>query len=347
MHIEWIGFQYLEPAAPDMECDERVNLFIGPNASGKSRILRAMKTLHSFAIGRSLPEHTVYGNGIGVITNDDEGCIWFHEADDDDPTFAMRTSADWTRDPPDSGRARWNAVPFLYIPSTRVNLPVQHIFNRMLEKPDDEESDDPLNRLFDTDAGVFHGRYVEQAITWLHGNWHLKRSQQIQAKKALSVGFSCAKSICSEVIYDNAPHNFVEMSDSFDEGVIVHHEMGIGTIDNPLGGPLYAGALSSGTQGTLLWIWALALKIASHYDWTPGWEAKSAVLLIDEIENHLHPTWQRRVIPALLEHFPGLQIFAATHSPFVVAGCKAGQVHLLQRGEDGSRDQPPPTPRTS
>ena len=339
MHIEWIGSKYLEPAAPDLDCDERVNLFIGPNASGKSRILRAMKTLHSFAFGRSLPEHTDYE--IGTITNDDKGCVWFHEAANDDPTFAMRTSADWTRDPPDSGFARWDAVPFLYIPSTRVNLPAQHIFNRMLEKPDDEESDDPLNRLFDTDAGVFDGRHVELAIAWLHenawlhGDWQLRRSQSIQAKKALSVGFSCAKSICSEVIYDNASHNFVEIGDLFDEGVVVHHEMGIGTSDDVLGGPLYAGALSSGTQSTLLWVWALALKIASHYDWTPGWEAKSAVLLIDEIENHLHPTWQRRVIPALLEHFPGLQIFAATHSPFVVAGCKAGQVHLLSRGEDG------------
>ena len=62
---------------------------------------------------------------------------------------------------------------------------------------------------------------------------------------------------------------------------------------------------------------------------------KTGVLLIDEIENHLHPTWQRRVIPALLEHFPGLQIFATTHSPFVVAGLKAGQVHLLKRDENG------------
>ena len=69
-----------------------------------------------------------------------------------------------------------------------------------------------------------------------------------------------------------------------------------------------------------------------------GWkvvEVEPAVLLIDEIENHLHPTWQRRVIPALLEHFPGLQIFATTHSPFVVAGLRAGQVHMLKRDADG------------
>ena len=41
------------------------------------------------------------------------------------------------------------------------------------------------------------------------------------------------------------------------------------------------------------------------------------------------------LIPALLEHFPGLQIFATTHSPFVVAGLKAGQVHILNRNANG------------
>ena len=75
--------------------------------------------------------------------------------------------------------------------------------------------------------------------------------------------------------------------------------------------------------------------MATHYYWDSDWEQRPAILLIDEIENHLHPTWQRRVIPALLEHFPGLQIFATTHSPFVVAGLKAGQVHLLNRDENG------------
>lgn len=75
--------------------------------------------------------------------------------------------------------------------------------------------------------------------------------------------------------------------------------------------------------------------MAFYNNFEEGWHEKPAILLIDEIENHLHPTWQRRVIPALLEHFPGLQIFATTHSPFVVAGLKAGQVHVLKRDENG------------
>ena len=111
--------------------------------------------------------------------------------------------------------------------------------------------------------------------------------------------------------------------------------MGIGTID--LGGrSLHIRDLSAGTQGTFLWIWALCMKMARHYRWKDGWENEPAILLIDEIENHLHPTWQRRVIPALLKHFPRLQIFATTHSPFVIAGLKAGQVHLLSRNDRGN-----------
>ena len=57
--------------------------------------------------------------------------------------------------------------------------------------------------------------------------------------------------------------------------------------------------------------------------------------MIDEIDAHLHPSWQRRIIPTLLRHFPRLQIFCSTHSPLMLAGLKAGQVQLLRRGDDG------------
>ena len=138
---------------------------------------------------------------------------------------------------------------------------------------------------------------------------------------------------------------------SFNE-VNIHRSMGVVTTDQPnfsgvrpedrptysgeMGqAPLYAGFLSSGTQTTFLWIHWLAYKMLHHYEFADGWKDEPAILLIDEIENHLHPTWQRRVIPALLKHFPKLQIFATTHSPFVVAGLRAGQVHLLDRDASG------------
>ena len=99
--------------------------------------------------------------------------------------------------------------------------------------------------------------------------------------------------------------------------------------------PLHITSLSAGTQNTLLVAWYLALTLAYSNEFREGWKDLPAILFIDEIENHLHPAWQRRFIPVFLEHFPNLQIIATTHSPFPIAGLKVGQVHKLRQGDDG------------
>ena len=98
--------------------------------------------------------------------------------------------------------------------------------------------------------------------------------------------------------------------------------------------PLHITSLGAGTQNTLLIAWGLALSLVYAHDFRDGWQEQPAALFIDEIENHLHPEWQRRFISVLSEHFPGLQIFATTHSPFSVAGLKEGQVHRLSWVEE-------------
>ena len=263
-------------------------------------------------------------------------------------------SDDWPRDY--QGNIVDNAQPLVYIPATRLSLPSRALFTGqhiLFWGPNEKNASTlDLDWLSNTDSGIFDGRMVELSISqlrdamapsppspdnrtygWTIEELNINRRQQSQLRRVLGIGYSCAKSICLEIIHDDSPHSYVDSNE--DDDKLVRYGMGIGTADSILGEPLYAGALSSGTQGTLLWIWALALKMAHHYDWLEGWEEKPAILLIDEIENHLHPTWQRRVIPALLDHFPGLQIFATTHSPFVIAGLKAGQVHLLKRDENG------------
>ena len=52
-----------------------------------------------------------------------------------------------------------------------------------------------------------------------------------------------------------------------------------------------------------------------------------AIFLLDEIESHLHPTWQRRILPAFQQLFPKAQIFVATHSPFVISSLNHGWIH--------------------
>lgn len=59
------------------------------------------------------------------------------------------------------------------------------------------------------------------------------------------------------------------------------------------------------------------------------------ILLLDEIESHLHPAWQRKILPAFQQLFPKAQIFVSTHSPFVISSLNYGWIHSLKLGADG------------
>jgi predicted ATP-binding protein involved in virulence len=61
-----------------------------------------------------------------------------------------------------------------------------------------------------------------------------------------------------------------------------------------------------------------------------------AIFLLDEPESHLHPAWQRKVLPAFQRLFPKAQIFVATHSPFVIASINHGWIHPISLGSDGT-----------
>jgi hypothetical protein len=64
--------------------------------------------------------------------------------------------------------------------------------------------------------------------------------------------------------------------------------------------------------------------------------AESGLLLIDEIDAHLHPAWQRLILPAVRKALPGVQIIVTTHSPFVISSCPDARVHLLEVNADGT-----------
>ncbi|WP_435978789.1 AAA family ATPase [Psychrobacter sp. DM4] len=58
------------------------------------------------------------------------------------------------------------------------------------------------------------------------------------------------------------------------------------------------------------------------------------VVLIDEIESHLHVEWQTRIIPTLKELFPNTTFYIATHSPLVLSQLSEGEAYLLKRDND-------------
>lgn len=62
---------------------------------------------------------------------------------------------------------------------------------------------------------------------------------------------------------------------------------------------------------------------------------KNLIIFLDEIEVHLHPAWQRKVLPVVQKLFKNAQIFVSTHSPFVVNSVDDAWVYKLKVDENG------------
>jgi predicted ATP-binding protein involved in virulence len=84
----------------------------------------------------------------------------------------------------------------------------------------------------------------------------------------------------------------------------------------------------------IAWIVDFARRLVERYPESPNPLAESAVVLIDEIDLHLHPKWQRELIGFLTERFPNTQFIATAHSPLVVQSAAAANIALLKREGD-------------
>ncbi len=71
-----------------------------------------------------------------------------------------------------------------------------------------------------------------------------------------------------------------------------------------------------------------------------GHQEDSFVVVIDEPENHLHPSMQREFLPALVNAFPEAQFIIATHSPFIVSSVRHAKVYAFDVKNNADLDGP-------
>ncbi|MDB5227346.1 MAG: putative ATP-binding protein involved in virulence [Bacteroidota bacterium] len=60
-----------------------------------------------------------------------------------------------------------------------------------------------------------------------------------------------------------------------------------------------------------------------------------AIVIIDELDAHIHPSWQRKLVQILRKNFPNVQFIISGHSPLLLEGCKANEVSVLRRTSEG------------
>lgn len=104
-------------------------------------------------------------------------------------------------------------------------------------------------------------------------------------------------------------------------------------------GKIGLSALSDGYRGTVTWL----MDLVSWWwlfrrDWaSPTFLKVPGIVIVDEVEQHLHPRWQRDIMRLLRESFPRVQFVAATHSPLVASGSR--NMPLIRLRRDGAMER--------
>ena len=91
--------------------------------------------------------------------------------------------------------------------------------------------------------------------------------------------------------------------------------------------------LSAGYQSLLWMMMEISFRIALLNPEMSDYSQAEGIVLIDEIDMHLHPRWQWKILGALLSSFPKVQFIAATHSPIIISSFRDAK--LLSIGQNG------------
>lgn len=91
--------------------------------------------------------------------------------------------------------------------------------------------------------------------------------------------------------------------------------------------------LSSGEKMVILLVVDIARRLTIANENSEIALDGEGIVLIDELELHLHPNWQLKIVKALKATFPNVQFIATTHSPLVLSGMRREDILVLDQGE--------------
>lgn len=306
------GFKEADISFAAGDAPRMMTLLVGSNGSGKSTLLRAL------AIG--LCQQKEASNLIGRLAgeflrvnkqgnSESKAEIHLELADPADPEAVYSTQTVVKKD--ESGQEILTKTTF-----PREGFPWESIFvcgygvnrgagKRAEQPPSTYRRSDALASLFDDNATLLDPEDTLRV---------LKLASLDGSEEAQSRGRTHFKRVETHLkqLLGLQPAHRLEVSS---KEVRVH---------GPWGG-LPFHALGDGYRGTSGWFLDLCRR-AHIADRLPNSVSPSGLVLIDEIDEHLHPEWQRRLIPMLRKRFPKLQFVGTTHSAMSIVNCHRDEI---------------------
>ncbi len=104
--------------------------------------------------------------------------------------------------------------------------------------------------------------------------------------------------------------------------------------------------LSDGHRTTLAMVMDIASRMTQASNVAEDLLSTEGIVLIDEVELHLHPGWQQTILSHLMMTFPKIQFIVTTHSPQVLTTVRQEQIYILGRNSEGQYVAGKPQART-
>lgn len=295
--------------------DERMNILCGPNGIGKTTILECCA--HTFSIGSTSvlksragtqDERAVKGMVETTLKDGEKQSVVNLQINHHEP---MKQS--------DPHGDHMNAG---YI----VSLKTGRLFDYQALDSVRKDTEKPLHELISN---------IKNGITSSDiKSWFVNRDLYSTKDKAMSsqqlANFALAKRC------------FSKLNDAF---TFSHVDAGsLDIIVNTPGGLIVYEYLSSGFKSCLVMLLGIIKELELRFKHTAV-EDIEAIVVIDEIELHLHPEWQGKIAGVLIDIFPRMQFIVSTHSAHVIQSAERSQIIALELVEGFVRQRElPKTP---
>jgi predicted ATP-binding protein involved in virulence len=308
-------------------------VLIGDNATGKTSILDALAILLGTYLLRA--EISTGRSGFGkddvrFIVTEKKGQVFLEPQKDvfiESQAIFREQIIDWRRNPGDRGGSAKQlrdagAEDFTKISKGEdVDLPVLLYYGvcRLCRTHRDVEIGKPESKLVG-----YRNCLDPQSDYHLFKKWfkqlELVALQQGKRIPALEVVRTAVKTCIPD-----ADHFYYDVAN--DQLMIRFGKTGLMPFDN----------LSDGYRNMLGMVADIAHRLSrlNPHKGENAAQKGAGVVLIDEIDLHLHPKWQRRVVRDLQKAFPALQFIATTHSPFILQSLDPGEVIDLNQSGQG------------
>ncbi len=315
----------------EIEFDSRLNVIIGENGSGKTAILDAIAKFLSIIVHEMLgedappekiadPPDMQYGSQKAILRanipkdGEKKECEIALFFDDDLGIFRTKIS-----NPGFGLGSILKKIPkydpthpplFAYYPAA--HAPLGHIDFRGVAN---QTGIHDLSRIYN---GIPEGKHYDFQGFFAWYKWQENIEKQLGENKVLDI---IRKSIYFLLTDDKNTFESLSinwLNDPNGEMFIIKN-----------GVPLNINQLSSGEKILLVMAADLALRLAVANPRRENPLCGHGIVLIDEVDLHLHPSWQRAVIPKLQNTFPNCQFIVTTHSPLVLGKIKPRHIIVL------------------